>query len=113
MKIGNHILIVLAASIGIAIATSTARADTLYSNCTVVNVAYQNGVVGFICSGSAGWANAGATGSGCSTPVSVDTLKSWLSLAQAAFLSGKHLNFYYAGTCSGGAYQVTRVELVN
>jgi len=113
-----------AAGLVVVAATSAAHADPTYLGCTITNVEWDNydvaggAEVGFICAGSAGWAYARNTlTAGCNYANSVDTLKSWFGLLQAALLSGHHINFQYTlfgNHCSGtgGAYEVTRVELV-
>ena len=124
MNSKNYITTAIAVGLVVAAAAPSAHADTLYAGCTITNVAWDNydgpgNQLGFICSGSAGWAYArtNTTSSGCYYSNTVDTLKSWLSLLQAALLSGHHINFNYASAGShcnllGGAYEVTRVELV-
>ena len=49
-------------------------------------------------------------GSVCS-PTSIDTLKAWLSLAQAAELSGKTLTITYDAAQCNGCWPILRMQL--
>jgi len=106
-KQGRNLL--LAAVLIAATMTASTPAFASYSNatCTVSNVGYSStgsaAYIAIICGGITYVAWDASAPSGC-VSTTVDALKTWMSLAQAAVLSGKSLGVYYnntGNTCSG------------
>lgn len=81
------------------------------SICTISSLAYaNNGEVALYCSQGSFYAWSYNRGTGCNVR-SADALKSFLSLAQAALLSGKSLRIYY-NSCAGGLLEIDSVHLI-
>jgi hypothetical protein len=110
----------LAIAVGAASFAMTASADTFVAGCVPMDTGYNMNLGGEIqvltgsssstCSTLAYYYAATSMPAGCtSLNRSQDVLKVWLSLAQAAVLSGKKLNLSYV-PCGGFNY-ITSMQL--
>jgi hypothetical protein len=63
-----------------------------------------------VCGGNTFASFVGSAPGGC-TAVPLDTVKIWVSLEQAALLSGKNLKISFQ-SCMGGGFGLTEVDLL-
>lgn len=114
MKSNGLAALVLALAATISFASDAQAVEV--NGCTVGRVAYDGSPRVAIDCGGTFYYGYGSAWSGCSNTVSVDTLKTWESMAASALLSGKRLNIGYVtqtGSCATGAKTLTHVDIVN
>jgi hypothetical protein len=94
---------------GVLAIASPARASTV--NCNITNIAWHSDVGGgelqLYCSGN--WYYADITGTGACSAKGSDSVRSWLSLAQAAYLAGKGTTIQF--TTSGTTFCMNYLKL--
>lgn len=100
--------------VGVAVLAMTAVSAPTFaatSTCALTDIAYSSTGMAVICGGTTYAAfQTGTPPSGCSL-TSLDTIKLWLSLEQAALLSGKNVKITFT-TCTAGNNGITQVDLL-
>lgn len=102
----------LSLGLGIAAFLMSASAFATPQSCVPDATSWNDDTGGSLaihCSNTNTWFFAKKALSGC-TAVSVDTLKAWLSMAQAAILAGKTLTIDFT-SCGGTATEFTWLQL--
>ena len=101
--------------VAVGVVSKPAHAATVFvNNCAVSSILYRDSFLEFICVGSSTPYHGFAPGVGCpaSQIRTLDTVKLWVGMVEAAMLSGKKLNFDYddAGTCKQAVANLVLVQ---
>jgi hypothetical protein len=107
------LLTLLCLAAGLAIGTTSRLAEAADTGLTTLNaVEYMQGTVLLQTANGVNYVGVLTAGAGCTTHnKTIDTLKSWQSLGQAALLSGKNVKIYF--TACGGTNYISAVDIWN
>jgi len=107
-KLGSSLV---AAAMGLALCTAQSSAFAAVSaQVSPTVVEYQPGVLLVQLPGGTNYIGVLNTVAGCTTyNQTIDTLKNWTSISQAALLSGKSVKLYY--TVCGGQNYITTIDI--